>query len=178
MIKQFFSFIIIIFLLSAPAKCLFAGNLKKHVFEKEKFSVSLPDDWEIKEIHANHVVALVNKPPETEFDNFSENILITAGYTEENPPTLEQSLEILLKQITYLYGESCIYDSGTEQLGDKKVIWVLYGEKDGDLGRKNINYIFVNGNYQYMLWCYSLEDTFDQYESLFDSIAKSLTFSE
>ena len=176
--RIFLSINIVFFLLAVLSFSVAAEKFQKYVFDKEKFSIDLPAGWKIKQIHANNVVAEATSPFENEFDNFSEEILITSGYAEKNPPSLEKSLEIQLKQITFLYGKSCIYDSGTQTVGGKNFVWVVYGKKDGDLTRRNINYIFVNGKYQYMLWCYALKESFEKYEPIFDAAAKSLTYLE
>ena len=141
------------------------------VFTKGKFTFSYPATWEVDDSGFNGTQFLVMSPLAGDDDSFQENVNLIEQDLSGTPMTLDGFIDLSIGQLTAA-GADMLESSKTED--DPTRHRQVFTLDSGGLTLKFIQYYWLQGDYAYVLTFTSMDDTFDQYMSVAEEIAKSL----
>ena len=134
-------------------------------------SVTFPEDWIIDVFETGPLVFIGFSPIDGETDNFQESInLVTetvdtlglSEYVDATISSIENSIDNFTQISTF-----------PKSVNGLNAIRLVYTGSFNNQDLKYLDYIFLVDGIGYVITCTALEDTYDDFEALFESIAES-----
>ena len=178
MIKKIVSAIAVILFSHCVTASDTSDGTVRSFYPDNHFSIEFPIDWQL--IKGEEEVVIVAVAPSGDILHGSRNsVIISSAYKENYAYNQKQRFATYLNSIEQFDGECKVLDTGeliTEY--NEKMIWVIYTQQREKFFSKNMTFVFVKEDYQYIIGCYTEASTFEQYKLLFNQIAASFQFEK
>ena len=138
-----------------------------YVSKEKKFSITFPNDWEIKENFMGTTVLALR--PAAANDVFRENINVVV---EDVPKTMtvDQYFDASLASLKKLLTDFAEIAKGDSTINGQKLKWLTYRHRMGQLKPEVLVYCAVKDGRGYAVTCSTVEGGLDKWRKRFEEI--------
>ena len=148
-------------------------SLKKYKSFKDKFSISYPFDWGMRE-NVEGASVVFFSPMENEFDIFQENVNIVVQEVPEKLTDLDKYTETAIRQMKAVFKDKLIVlESAPAHLSGFPAHKFLYLGKGPETELKIMHIWTIRGKYAYQFTYSAISSKFDQYVNKVEKMLRS-----
>ncbi|MFW6414874.1 MAG: PsbP-related protein [Thermodesulfobacteriota bacterium] len=135
------------------------------------FSISFPENWEVKERYRNTVVVALS-PVRGARDNFRENVNLNVQALQSGMRLEKYYRESIRDMQEYLFDFDEL-SSGNLKINDVESKYLVYTHKIGNVKVKVLEVLMVHGSFGFKITCTAISNAFDRYRDMFRDILSS-----